>query len=187
MTVREAAARGPRVHLARLTVEDIDDRVVSWFQIEDLTRFYSGRGRRYVRDEMICEMESAEAAGTLFTYGVFLNDDLRLIGTLRMGPLDRRHRISDMPLIIGERPADSKGLAVEAIRLGNEIAFEIHDIRKLFGGMFEANTAAIRAYSRAGWVEEGRLIGHYLVDGKPMDRILYACFNPRYFPTVTAP
>jgi len=173
--------------MARLTADDIDDRVVSWFQRDELTRYYSSRGGRYVKDEMIREMESAEAAGTLFTYGVFLNDDLRLIGTLRMGPIDLRHRLSDMPLIIGERPADSKGLAVEAIRLGNQIAFEIHDIRKLFGGMFEANTAAIRAYSRAGWVEESRLIGHYLVHGQPMDRILYACFNPRYFPIVDAP
>ena len=35
---------------------------------------------------------------------------------------------------------------------------------------------------RKVWVVEGTLKGHYLVDGKPMDRILVACFNKRYFP-----
>jgi len=47
--------------------------------------------------------------------------------------------------------------------------------------MFRGNIGSVKAYTRAGWVIEGVLKGQYLVDGKAEDRILVACFNPKYF------
>ena len=47
--------------------------------------------------------------------------------------------------------------------------------------MYFSNTASIKAYSRAGWLIEGRLKGFYLIDGKNEDQILVGCFNPKYF------
>ena len=92
---------------------------------------------------------------------------------------------SDLVALIGDRDYLGLGLAKEAIALGNVMAFEQHDIRKLYGGMFAAHIASIKAYTAAGWVIEGSLKGQYLVEGKPMDRVLVACFNPKYFPAET--
>jgi hypothetical protein len=47
--------------------------------------------------------------------------------------------------------------------------------------MYETNISSIKSYTKAGWVIEGRLSGHYLVDGNQIDRILVGCFNPKYF------
>ena len=96
--------------------------------------------------------------------------------------MNRDHRISDLVVLIGDRRFHGKGLAVEAIRLGNGLGFREFGIRKLFGGMYETNQSSYKAYLRAGWVEEGRLKGQYLVAGQPIDRILVACFNPEFFP-----
>ena len=72
-------------------------------------------------------------------------------------------------------------MAAEAIKLGNQLAFSVYDIRKLYGGMYESNVASIKAYLRAGWLIEGRLKGFYQVDGRNEDRVLVGCFNPKYF------
>jgi RimJ/RimL family protein N-acetyltransferase len=42
--------------------------------------------------------------------------------------------------------------------------------------MYANNKASIGAYLKAGWVIEGILKDHYLVDDLPMDRVLVACF-----------
>lgn len=178
---------GERVYLRRIRESDLDERYVSWFQDEELVRYYAGSKRSYTRESLLADIQEHERAGTSFLYGIFLKENDLCIGNIRLGPIVRDHKISDLVILIGDRSNHGKGLAVEAIRLGNRVAFELHDLRKLFGGMYEANEASVRAYTRAGWVIEGRLKGHYWVDGKPMDRILVGCFSPKYFPEMAEP
>ena len=170
---------GEHIYLRPLEASDITDRYVSWFRDSELVKFYSS-GRHEFTLEFLRDQVETPPEDT-FTYGIFLRQGDTCIGNIRVGPIDSKHRISDLVVIVGDPAYRGRGLAVEAIRLGNRVAFEVHDVRKLVGGMFAANEASIRAYTRADWVVEGRLKGHYLVDGKPMDRVLVGCFNPRYF------
>ena len=173
---------GERIYLRRVVESDLDDRYLSWFQDAELVKYFSGTRRSFTRESLLAEIEEGARNETSYLYGIFIRDSDLCIGSVRVGPITREHRISDLPVLIGDRGQHGKGIASEAIRLGNRAAFELHDLRKLFGGMYAANEAAVRAYTRADWVIEGRLEGHYWVDGKPMDRILVGCFNPKYFP-----
>jgi [ribosomal protein S5]-alanine N-acetyltransferase len=175
--MRERAIEGPRVFLALLTHADIDERYLSWFDDGERVKFYSGSGRVFTREAVIAEMDAGAESGSVFVYGIFTRDSELLIGTIKIGPIDHRNQTSDLVAHIGDRENGGKGIASEAISLGNTIAFESLGIRKLFGGMYEANVAAIGAYLRAGWVVEGRRRDHYLVEGHPMDRVLVACFK----------
>jgi ribosomal-protein-alanine N-acetyltransferase len=175
--MRERAIEGPRVFLSLLTHADIDERYLSWFDDGERVKFYSGSGRVFTREAVIAELDAGAASGSVFVYGIYTHDSELLIGTIKIGPIDRRNQVADLVAHVGDRENGGKGIASEAISLGNTIAFENLGIRKLFGGMYDANVAAVRAYLRAGWVVEGRLRDHYLVDGRPMDRVLVACFK----------
>ncbi|RTQ52237.1 N-acetyltransferase [Hymenobacter gummosus] len=168
--------------LRPLQPTDLDEHFLSWFQDEDLMRFYTNSRQQHTRESLWQNISQGAAAGTSHTFAIVERAVGQCIGTIKLGPINHDHRISDLVVLIGDRRFHGRGLAVEAIRLGNALAFEEFDIRKLFGGMFETNQSSYKAYTRAGWVEEGRLKGHYLVDGQPVDRLLVACFNPRYFP-----
>jgi RimJ/RimL family protein N-acetyltransferase len=98
-----------------------------------------------------------------------------------LGPIHRRHLTADLVTVIGDREYWGRGLATEAIRLGIRIAFDEFGLRKLSGGVYEGNVGSLKAYTRAGWVIEGRLVGHALEDGKARDEILISCFNPKFF------
>src|SRR5690606_4896108 len=104
-----------------------------------------------------------------------------LIGTVKIGPVNKKQKTSDLVTLIGNRNYLGKGLAPEIIKLGNKIAFEKHDIRKLYGGMYMSNIPSIKGYTRAGWIVEGRLKGFYWNEGKNEDRLLVTCLNPKYF------
>lgn len=65
----------------------------------------------------------------------------------------------------------------DAIRQGNEQAWGL-DIHKLSGSIMSGNIGSIKTYTKAGWVEEGRLKKHWLVNGEWFDDVWVACFNP---------
>lgn len=175
------AYESEHLYLRPLRAADFDEAFLSWFQDEELMRFYTNSRQQHTRESLWQNISQGATAGTSYTFAIIDKESEACIGTIKVGPINRDHRISDLVVLIGDRRYHGRGLAIEAIRLGNALAFQEFDIRKLFGGMFETNQSSYKAYTRAGWVEEGRLKGHYLVDGQPVDRILVACFNPVYF------
>ena len=114
-------------------------------------------------------------------YAVCLIENDQHIGNLKVGPIDNKQKISDLVTVIWNKAYWGKGLASEAIKLGNKLAFEKHNIRKLNGGMYSDNVGSIKAYTRAGWIIEGTLQNHYMHNGKLQDRVIVSCFNPSYF------
>ncbi|SHI85128.1 Protein N-acetyltransferase, RimJ/RimL family [Hymenobacter daecheongensis DSM 21074] len=171
-----------RLELRSLKPSDLDESFLSWFQDEELMRFYTNSRQTHTRESLLANITQGIEAGTSYVFAIVDRASQACIGTIKLGPINHDHKISDLVVLIGDRRFHGQGLAVDAIRLGNAIAFEEFGIRKLFGGMFETNQSSYKAYTRAGWVEEGRLKGHYLVDDQPVDRLLVACFNPTFFP-----
>jgi RimJ/RimL family protein N-acetyltransferase len=61
-----------------------------------------------------------------------------------------------MGLLIGEPASWGKGYATEAIVAVTAHAFSTMGLEKLYAGAYAANAGSIRAFLKAGWVEEGR-------------------------------
>jgi len=180
MSETDEIFEGERIYLRRLLKTDIDDQYLSWFDNNKLMKFYTNTMRNFTKEKIVEELNSAETAQT-YIYGIFTKESNVCIGNARIGPINLTHMISDLVVLIGHTEFHGKGLASEAISLGNNIAFNKFSIRKIYGGMHESNVASIKAYTRAGYVIEGKLKGQYLVDGKPEDRVLVACFNKNFF------
>lgn len=174
--------KGERLYLKEIKISDIDDSVMNWFEDAELMKFYTSSKNKITKEGLLLSIEEGKKAGNLFTYGIYMNGTKKLIGTIKLGPIHTIHRTSDLVVLIGDRNYLGKGLSVDAISLGNQLAFEKFNIRKLHGGMYESNIPSIKSYTRAGWLIEGRLKGFYWVDNKNEDRILVGCFNPNYFP-----
>ena len=181
MDRRVWSGKGDRVYLKLLAEEEVTDEYVDWHANQDHTKFYSSSGKVFTREFLINELRAGHESGTLFVYGIYFKENDKLIGNIKIGPIVKQHRTSDLPVFLGDTDYLGKGLAVEAIRLGNQVAFEKYDIRKLYGGMFRANVRSIKAYTRAGWVIEGVRRGQYLVGEEAEDQILFACFSHKYF------
>lgn len=170
-----------RIYLRLIEAADMDEKFMSWFEDESLMKFYTNSKRKITKSGLLKNIAEGKKNNNNFTYGIFHKEADECIGTVKIGYINHIHKISDLATLVGNKNYHGKGLASEAIRLGNHIAFEQYGIRKLFSGVYESNIASIKAYIRADWIIEGRLKGHYLVDGKMEDRILIGCFNPAYF------
>lgn len=170
-----------RLHLIEFSEKLIDDKIMSWFANPILMQYYTNSKRKITKESLIKSINEGKKKKNSFTYFIVHNDSNSIIGTIKVGPINKIHKISDLVALIGEKGNYGKGIGTEAIELGVKLAFEVLDIRKLFGGMYASNIASIKAYTRAGWIVEGILKGHYINEGKSEDRILVGCFNPKYF------
>lgn len=169
-----------RVFLRRLTPADVGDRYLEWFCDELVVAFLDARN--LTREDVVRYIRDGEQLRTHYMYGIFDRDNRRHIGNVKVGPIQWNHLISGLPCVIGERDYWGKGIAREAIRLGSRIAFNLHGMRKLSGGIPSGNIGSIKAYTGAGWVIEAIMEGHHLIQGEPQDRVAISCFNPRFFP-----
>jgi RimJ/RimL family protein N-acetyltransferase len=167
--------------LRPLTIDDIDDRYASWYANNDgHLDYYTTSGRSFSKEWLIEEFQNAEKDNKHF-YAI-IDDTLNIIiGTARIGPVNIKHMTSDIVTFIGDRNYLGKGMAKDIIKQTNMIAFNNLDIRKLAGNIYCDNFAALKAYIHSGWMIEGILRSHIILNNKPVDLAPVACFNPRYF------
>lgn len=170
-----------RIQIRRLKATDITDQYVDYYQQKDLVQYFNLPSRPIDRNYLLQELEAGEQTGNYHHYGIFDKTKDLVIGHIRIGHIIHPHKIADLATFIGNKAYLGKGIAQDAIRFCNQLSFEKYDMRKLHSWMFEPNMASVMAYLKTGWVIEGILKGQYLVDGKALDRICVAHFNPRYF------
>ena len=169
-----------RVYLRRLTPEDVTDIYIEWFRDSIVTEFLNSRD--LTQDDVTRYIVEGAEKKIHYMYGIFDDETDLHIGNIKVGPIQWDNLVSDLVCVIGDRNYWGKGLAKEAIRLGNRVAFDVHGMRKVSGGIASGNIGSIKAYTGADWVIEATMNGHHLIDGKPQDRIVVSCFNPAFFP-----
>lgn len=160
--------------LRPLTEADVTERYLSWFKDERVTRYLEVRSP--AKQESIDYIRRGKEGG-YFLYAIMVDDTH--IGNLKIGPVQWRHKLSDLVTVIGEPGYWGKGYATTAIKQGVELAFGM-GIRKLSAGAYGDNIGSIAAYTNAGFHIEAVLKGQYLLEGQPQDRVCLAYFNPAY-------
>jgi RimJ/RimL family protein N-acetyltransferase len=178
-----ATYKSERIHLRPLSTSDVNERYLSWLKNQTVNAYLEVDGNELKLSDIEEYILEGPRRGDYFMYAICLNENNLHIGNVKVGPINKKHLISDLPVVIGDPSYWGKGLAVEAIKLGNKIAFEEHGIRKLHGQIYRNNLGSIKAYCRGGWIIEGVIRGRYLSDGEAMDQVMVSCNNPKFFPS----
>ncbi len=174
---RAKAAEAAGVDLRPLTESDFTDRYLAWFHDLDVIRFLDARD--ITRQDAIDHLRQGQGGLLWRIYAICETSSRRHIGNLKIGPINRKHSVSDMVTIIGEREAWGKGYARAAIRLGIDIAFGELKLRKLSASIDSLNLGSLKAYQAAGFVVEAALKDQFVgPNGELSDKIYVGCFNP---------
>jgi ribosomal-protein-alanine N-acetyltransferase len=176
--INQAPLTGSRLQIVQLGPAEMDDSFVAMYSNEDGRNDHfrkSGDALTQVELQAFCARGIEE--DNCFYFAVRTLEDNQLVGSIRLGVIDRKNGTSDLVTLIGHTANRGRGYGSEAVGLGNRAAFERHGVRKLHSSIMADNVASLRAYLRAGWVEEGTLREHLIVNGKPMDLVLVSCFG----------
>ncbi|MCM3709218.1 GNAT family N-acetyltransferase [Sporosarcina luteola] len=91
------------------------------------------------------------------------NEIIGLVGNNEYDPINR----TTYPFIyIGEKVNQGKGIGQEAFSLIIDFCFEVLNVNRIYGYLFEYNSASRKMLEKCGYKLEGTLQEHWFKDGK---------------------
>lgn len=159
-----------RLRLRTLSDGDVDERYLGWMRDPQVTRYLEARLGDHTLESLAQFVESCNASADQLLLGICLADG-RHIGNIKLGPIDPYHRHAAVGLLIGDKDRWGNGYAAEAIAGLTTHAFASLGLEKLYAGAYAANVGSIRAFLKAGWIEEGRSKDHWRSDDTREDDV----------------
>lgn len=162
-----------KVVLRPFTRDDITQAYLGWLNDARVTRFSNQRFRSH---------DEASAAAYLATFAGTANLFLSIrdaLGDTAIGTMTAyrtpQHGLADIGIMIGNPDHWGGGYGQAAWNLLSGWLLD-NGTRKLTGGTLAGNAGMIRIFERSGMHLEATRKDHEIVDGAPMDILLYARF-----------
>jgi RimJ/RimL family protein N-acetyltransferase len=164
----------PRLILRTMNAADASDRYLSWMRDPIINQYLESRfSLPECTQDLIAFIEYMNAAPDSLLCGIFLREDVRHIGNIKIGPVVTRHARSEIGYLIGDREAWDNGYASEAIREICRYGFEELELEKITAGVYENNTSSAKALLKAGFVHEATIPSHVICDGRRIGSMMF--------------
>ena len=140
---------GTTIYLRELTENDASEAYCEWLNDPIVNKYLETREttiedlKQYIRSKK-------ENPNCLF-FGVFLKENDKHIGNVKLEPIDYKEKTSYFGMLIGEKEQWGKGLGTEATRLAVDYAFNVLHLKEIMLGVIAENKAAIRVYEKTGF------------------------------------
>jgi [ribosomal protein S5]-alanine N-acetyltransferase len=141
-----------------------------WMNDKEVVRYLESRFARQTKPNIREFVRKTLANENAVFLAIMAKNHIH-IGNIKLS-IDRIHKTAEIGIVIGERAYWGKGYATEAIKTVSRYAFGELGLHKLTAGVYSDNIGSLRAFLKAGFVEEGRLREQYISDGKRVDRII---------------
>ncbi len=167
--------------LRPLTLDDVSEQYVAWLNDPRVNRYLETRYEGQTLDTVRAFVKAQSAAENSVLFGIFLRENERHIGNIKLGPVMDHQPVADVSLFIGDVDCWGRGYATEALGQVVEYAFRERGLIKLSAGAYAANEASVAAFKKVGFQVECVQRRHYLLEGKPSDVVLMGlcCDDPR--------
>jgi RimJ/RimL family protein N-acetyltransferase len=164
-----------RLLLRELEAADCTPAYVEWLNDPLVAGFLETRHSPQDIASVRTFVETVAARENEFLFGIFLREDGRHIGNIKVGPVHPWHRLGDVSLLIGDRGCWGRGFAAEAILAVSRYAFAALGADKLSASMYAENEGSRRAFLKAGYRDEGLRRAHYRLDEGRSDLVELGC------------
>jgi ribosomal-protein-alanine N-acetyltransferase len=156
----------PRLLLRNLKLDDVGHEYREWLCDPAVNRYLEVRFQEHTKAAIEAFIYSVNQSPDSVLFGIFLIDDGRHIGNIKLGCISQQHRRAEISLLIGDRAEWGKGYATEAICAVTEFGLGQLGLNKIAAGIYEENIGSKKAFLRAGYRQEARLPDHWNIDGK---------------------
>ncbi len=143
---------GERIVLKMLTMNEVNDKYVSWINDSEVTKYM------FARETTLPELEAyvinkINDHRCLFL-GMFTKSNIH-IGNIKIDPIDYKLKTGILGMMIGEKQYWNKGYGNEAIKLLLDHLFTDRKWNKIELGVHEEHAHAIRLYVKNGFKKVG--------------------------------
>ena len=139
---------------------------------------YLESGGDYTKEKLDEYLLFVEQSCMLF-WAIIVKKKMKHIGNIKIDPINRRNRVGEYGILLGDKLEWGKGYAKEASDLVIKYCFsEEINLRKITLGVVEDNQSAVTLYKKMGFDTEGLYKSHALHHGKWCNVLRMSKFNP---------
>lgn len=162
---------GPRIYLRALTKRDVATQYFQWFNDQESDTFTDHALWPNTKGRMEAFLERVTRGERDLALAIIVRATEQHVGNIGLHRINWVHRRAEMAILIGEPQSRNQGYGTEAIKLLAAYAFNKLNLNRIGLGVVAGNTAAIRAYGKVGFLEEGRFEEHFFRGGRLFDTI----------------
>lgn len=152
----------PRLLLRSLRDCDVSQTYVEWLNDPEVNHYLETRYSTQTMDSCREFVRRCNSDESEHLFGMFLKDNGRHIGNVKLGLINRLHCRGQISLFIGEKTLWGKGLAHEVVQAVTKYGFECVGLDRLEAGCYEENLSSLRVFLSVGYTIEGFFRSHVL-------------------------
>ena len=160
-----------------MKLNDVNQAYVNWLNDPEFNQYLETRYEVQTMDSVHKYVGKMIALDDELFLAICFQDNDKHIGNIKLGPINLIHKYAEISLFIGDKNEWGKGLATEAIYTLTNYVFDILKLHKLTAGCYANNIGSVKAFKKAGFIEEGIWKNQYLCNGEYVDRICLAMIN----------
>lgn len=161
-----------RLAIRTLLSEDVSLMYVDWLNTSEVNSFLESRHQTHTLSSVVDFVTSVDRRNDALIFGLFLIENGRHIGNMKISEIDYRLGSGEIGYLIGDRLVWGKGFATEAIMALADFAFSELNLRQLTAGAYSANLGSIRVLEKCGFEMSNPEVPSERLEGREAQDIL---------------
>jgi len=157
---------GEKIYLREVRDSDVNEDYYNWLNDPEIYQFLETRFFPRSQNDILNYVRKLAANPNEIFFAICDKGTEKLIGNIKLGPINWVHRKGDISLLIGNKEYWGKGIGTEAIGLVTKFAFETLNLNKVCAGYYESNIGSEKACKKLGFIDEGIYRKEYFLNGK---------------------
>ncbi len=170
--------KGQRLTLRAIERDDLP-RYVAWLNDLEVTDHLKAYLPFNLDDETNW-YESQRHDRSAQNFAIVITGENLHIGSIGLMKINQREQNAELGIVIGDKNCWGQGYGREAIQLLLPFGFNTLNLHRIYLRVDASHPAAIRCYTRCGFVEEGRLRDEIFRYGQFEDQLIMSILRPEY-------
>lgn len=137
--------------LRELTEDDVGADYVSWMNDYSIVKYTESKFTQHSFDSIRKFVRSVNESENNQLFGIFIKENGRHVGNIKLGNIHPVYMHADIGLIIGLKEYWGKGIATKAIKMVTNYGFDALNLHKIFAGAYSINVGSIKAFQKCGY------------------------------------
>ena len=176
---KEVEITTSRLYLRTFGQDDITEEYVTALNDQEVIGLTEQRYRRSPATmESVKKYADDSNTEESILLGIFLAEGKRHIGNIRLHTISQHNKRAELGIMIFDKAQWGKGYATESLMAVSDWAFGTLGLHKIEAEYYSTNIGSSEIFRKAGYIIEGAIKDHFFIDGKFVDAIKVAKFNP---------
>ncbi len=166
------------VSIRPITVEDTE-KIVFWRNTPDVQNNFIYR-TPFTSEAHLNWFKNRVQTGEVAQFMIHSEKLGRDVGSVYLRDIDCENQKAEFGIFIGEADARGQGIGSKATMLTLQYGFEKLNLNRIFLRVFARNIGAVKAYKKAGFIQEGLFREDVIIDGIKEDMIFMSVLKAEY-------